>query len=256
MKLVSIATVFAATASANDLMAMWESAAASSMEHVDTSGVPMDRKVMDIFSMSNIFNYGCWCYFGARRPVRGNVMDSVDGYCKQWYDNKDCIVIDDATCDPDIDYSDPFQNQDYPFHPSLDYDALCTSAGNADDCTHWNCLADATFLRDIFNHMAFNNLNQSLAENNGFDAHMVCHDLSMVTTSAPGSTTGPASTNAPTTTLTAPGGNHACCGDYPNRYPYRHRDQMTQCCGQNTYNSNLHCCADPSTSLLGSLGSC
>merc|ERR1711881_208751 len=78
----------------------------------------------------------------------------------------------------------------------------------------------------------------------------------MSTTGAPGSTTGPSSTNAPTTTVSAPGNAQACCGDYPMRYPYRHRNGMTQCCGSATYNSNLHCCADEDTSTLGSFGSC
>merc|ERR1719219_2851090 len=38
-------------------------------------------------------------------------------------------------------------------------------------------------------------------------------------------------------------GNKACCGAYPNRFPYKTLDGDRDCCGSRTYNTQiLNCC--------------
>lgn len=254
MKVLAVASAIAAV-SANDLLSIWESAASASAEMVDAP-IPMDRKVMDLFTLTNIFNYGCWCYFGDYSPVRGTAMDSVDGYCKQWYENKDCVVIDDATCDPDIDYEDVLGDLSFPFNPAHDYIAMCDAANAADACASLNCAIDATFLRDIFNHMAFNQLNQTLSQAMGFET-AICHNAqaaAATTTGNPLTTSAASGSTAVPTTSAFP--NMMCCGDYPARFPYRPRNGERRCCGTVTYQfSTLECC-DASTSATAMIGSC
>merc|ERR1711988_1252667 len=53
-----------------------------------------DRNVMDLFTLSNVFEYGCWCHFGDSPLPRGPSQDTVDGFCNRWWNTRDCIKID------------------------------------------------------------------------------------------------------------------------------------------------------------------
>ena len=271
MKLLSISAMGASVAMANDLMATFDSAMlkASSQQ---AAGAALrssgdDRNVMDLFTLSNIFEYGCWCHFGEDKPARGPSMDNVDGFCKQWYDSKDCIRIDhedaDETCDIAIQYTDVLANQNFPFDPSHDYSALCDAAnpdGNYADsveggCARDNCKVDAYFLRDIFNHMAFNNLNQTLSVAFGFDTDYTCRGRSGLQAS----TVAPFTTAAPVVVTTAPAGTTGtpiapwqCCGAFPARFPYKTNNGARDCCVDTTFaTALLECCANGLTAVIG-----
>merc|ERR1712014_108550 len=190
MKLLSISAMSASVAMANDLSSLWSTAVNKQSSKDTLSALRTsngdDRNVMDLFTLSNIFEYGCWCHFGDKKPARGPSMDTVDGMCKRWYDSKDCIRIDNedagTTCDISIQYEDVLASQDFPFDPTLDYSALCNAANpdglyaDAEEgaCARDNCKVDAYFLREIFNHMAFNNLNHTLSVSFGFDTDYTC----------------------------------------------------------------------------------
>ena len=64
-------------------------------------------------------------------------------------------------------------------------------------------------------------------------------------------------TISPETTLTMPVPSQDCCGQYPQRFPYRTQGGDRGCCENPngagvTYNANfLQCCADGSTLVIG-----
>lgn len=281
MKLIAVSAM-SAVAMANDLEAIWKAALAkpSSIEALNVNQQMMrsagdDRNVMDLFTLSNIFEYGCWCHFGNSPLPRGPVQDTVDGYCNTWWNSKDCIRIDAQnaqparTCDLSMQYNDVLAGLSFPFSPQNDYDALCQNAnqaadfgGNADDaqCAMENCRVDAYFLRDTFTHMSFNNLNVSLSMSFGFDTDSVCRGIDVgATTQAPfaGTTAAPlVHTTEPAATTATPLPTWDCCGTFPNRFPYRPANGKRACCsgaaGANTYNPlTLTCCASGATAALG-----
>lgn len=264
-----------AVAMANDLSAIFNSAMQKSTSQ-QAAGAALrsagdDRNVMDLFTLSNIFEYGCWCHFGDDKPARGPSMDSVDGYCKRWYDSKDCVRIDGENaspptmCDISIQYVDAIASLPFPFDPTHDYSALCTVAqttgtwADAEEqaCAVANCEIDAYFLRDIFNHMAFNNLNQTLSVAFGFDTDFTCRGIVanglMPSTAAPFTTAAPqvVTTAAPGTTAT-PIPTWECCGAYPDRFPYKTNQGARDCCNGATFaTALLECCPNGSTAVIG-----
>jgi hypothetical protein len=273
MKLLSISAM-SAVAMGNDLSAIFSSAMSkSSSQQIAASALRSsgdDRNVMDLFTLSNIFEYGCWCHFGDDKPARGPSMDTVDGYCKRWYDSKDCIRIDNedatTTCDIAMQYEDVLAGLQFPFDPTNDYDALCTAANpdgiyaDAEEgaCARDNCKVDAYFLRDIFTHMSFNNLNHSLSVSFGFDTDYTCRGI--VANSLMPSTAAPFTTAAPVVVTTAMGGTTAtpiptwqCCGAFPDRFPYKTNNGARGCCQGATYaTALLECCANGSgTAIIG-----
>lgn len=272
MKLLSISAM-SAVAMANDLSETFSNAMNSaSSQQAAASALRSsgdDRNVMDLFTLSNIFEYGCWCHFGDDKPARGPSMDNVDGFCKQWYDSKDCIRIDNedagTTCDISIQYNDAIASLPFPFDPTHDYAALCNAANldadyaDADEgaCARDNCAVDAYFLRDIFNHMAFNNLNHSLSVSFGFDTDYTCRGI--VANSLMPSTAAPFTTAAPVAQTTAMGGTTAtpiptwqCCGSFPSRFPYKTNQGARDCCNGATFaTALLECCPSGSTAVIG-----
>jgi len=293
MKLLSVSAL-SAVAMANDISSMWNTAIKNSADVIATMAEDSpslrgsgERNVMDLFTLSNVFNYGCWCHFGDSNPARGPVMDDVDGFCHTWYNSKDCVVIDaeneDRLCDISMQYEDVLSNLNNPFNPSHNYENLCNTANSnvaaangwdADTelCAQQNCMVDAYFLRDIFNHMAFNNLNNSLSQAFGFDKMATCRGLvasSLISTHAPLTTEAPVEETtvlASAGTTAAPINVMECCGSFPHRFPYKTRLNTRDCCITNvddegnaapgagvSYDINSHaCCAN----VLQPFGTC
>merc|ERR1712048_764857 len=221
-----------------------------------------DRKIIELFTISSVANYGCWCRFGQYRPYKGPAQDVVDTACKTWHQNYDCLTIDynaDGTtpCDMNTDYTDVITNINDPFDMATDYAAGC-AAVNADACAAEACHVDAVFIRDVVMFLADNTLNMTLSGWYGFDG-TICTGApaAAATTLVPPqipTTAAPETTGAPETTLVAPIPATACCGSYPARFPYKTQQGGRQCCIDTTYNPLLlECC---NTGNLNPVGTC
>merc|ERR1711981_44882 len=145
--------------------------------------------------------------------------------------------------------------------------ALCTTANGpstewaGDECAIMNCAVDAYFLRDIFNHMAFNHMNDSLSTDFGFDTSTCKNNqdrqLTDGTTQVPEFEFTTEMQDAETAmsvlgTTVMPGATHACCSSYPNRFPYKLKGGTRDCCVDRTFNTNLmECCTNGNVQLIG-----
>ena len=90
MKLIS-ASLLAASAMADKWAKLgdtWNALSGSNAVSED------DRKIIDLFTISSVANYGCWCRFNMYHPYKGTPQDTVDEACKQWYQNYDCLAVD------------------------------------------------------------------------------------------------------------------------------------------------------------------
>merc|ERR1712071_563547 len=170
-----------------------------------------------------------------------------------------------AMCDIAIQYEDVLATLPFPFDPNHDYRVLCAAANtdpqyaDAEEagCARDNCEVDAFFLRSIFNHMAFNNLNYTLSVAFGFDTDFTCRGI--VANSLMPSTAAPFTTAVPVVQTTAMGGTSAvpqaawaCCGEYPERFPYKTNNGARDCCVATTFaTALLECCGNGSTAVIG-----
>jgi len=239
-----------------------------------------DRKIIELFTISSVANYGCWCRFGQYRPYKGPAQDTVDQACKAWFQNYDCLNIDyntDGTtpCDMNTEYNDVIIDINDPFDPTTDYASACDAANGgttqqeqdgtvtvlpptdpADICKSEACHVDAVFIREVVMFLADNTLNMTLSGWYGFDG-TICtgaHAAAGTTLVPPvaATTQNAPTTAAPGTTLNPPLPTTACCGAYPARFPYKTQQGARQCCNDTTFNPLLlQCCADNSLVPVG-----
>lgn len=267
MKLIS-ASVFLGSVMADKwsrLGDMWQALGQANNVNED------DRKIIELFTISSVANYGCWCRFGQYRPYKGPSQDTVDQACKAWYQNYDCLNIDyntDGTtpCDMNTQYNDVIISINDPFDPNTDYALACDAAnggvnGNpptdpADICASEACHVDAVFIREVVMFLADNTLNMTLSGWYGFDG-TICtgaHAAAGTTLVPPvaATTQNAPTTAAPGTTLNPPLPTTACCGAYPARFPYKTQQGARQCCVDTTFNPLLlECCPDNSLLPVG-----
>jgi hypothetical protein len=263
MKLVSAATLFATSVMADkwaQLGDLWQSAQQN--DNIDEA----DRKVMELFTISSVANYGCWCRFNTYKPYKGPAQDTMDMACEQWHKNYDCLHHDFTTdspylkCGEDTQYVDVVTQVQDPFDVNTDYAAECAKPapdGNAElgDCAINACYVDAVFIRHIVNYLAENTLNMTLSGWYGFDGSACRGATALTQTVSPimGTTGAPGVvTTDPAATTQTPVDPIACCGAYPERFPYRHKNGERACCVDKTYNTNLlECCPDNSVDFIG-----
>jgi len=228
-----------------------------------------DRKIIDLFTISSVANYGCWCRFNQYKPYKGTPQDTVDEACKQWYQNTDCLKMDYSTadaatgvstfqCDDTIEYVDVIASLADPFDDATDYEAACAAANPGNDCASGACHVDAVFIRHVFSFLSDNTLNMTLSGWYGFNGN-VCTGYVPFTGTTVMPVLATTGANAPTTmaagTTAAPVPSRACCGEYPKRFPYKTAGGDRQCCVDTSYNVNiLECCI--ATSLLAVIGTC
>merc|ERR1712048_202633 len=235
MKLVSAATLFFTGAMADkwgQLGDLWENTKSNPNVNDD------DRKIMELFTISSVANYGCWCRFNMYKPYKGPAQDTVDEACEQFHKNYNCLHIDYSTntpfyrCGEDTPYVDVMTSIADPFDDNTDYETACASAnGGAGNCESTACFVDAVFVRHIVNYLKDNTLNMTLSGWYGFDGS-ACRNPAAIT-----------ATPIPST---------ACCGAYPDRFPYKTNSGARECCVDTTYNVNvLECCASGSLAVIG-----
>jgi len=162
---------------------------------------------------------GCWCHFDEDHGLgKGVPLNVVDEICKTLADNYECAMRDaedeGETCVPwEVNYSSSTDLSKGPLE-------MCSEA-NDDICAIRACAAEMAFVQSF---LAFLETGGSL---NIFEPPFEC--------------------------VTKKGGAYsakACCGEYPDRFPYKTMDGARGCCGQRTYSATTLECCDEGTSLV------
>lgn len=164
--------------------------------------------------------YGCWCYFqedvgkGKSDPV-----DEVDSLCKVLHQGYECSMLDDPTCLPyDVQYNRPnvffIGNQDQ-IRP------ICETMNSGNQCHIDACTVETNFVFSIFNAQdPGQDSFQHRSDGSGFDIEANC----------------PINRGA--------NGEKSCCGEYPNRFPYKSFGGTRACCGMGTYDTGIQECCE------------
>jgi len=197
--------------------------------------------------LADIQYYGCWCYLDTNwDTAKGPVQDGLDQECKNLVSNYRCLVLDaldrGETCDPAI--------QDYTeynlFAGSQQVVNECNTNGNElvltnSQCQIDLCIADGTFTLNLFSLMF--QAGGISAQNPPYDP-AVAHAANTENGGNPG--TFDPTVECLTNALSGAGRSEkACCGVYPERYPFKTFNGDKDCCGERTYTTlALQCCSD------------
>lgn len=172
-------------------------------------------------SMTKWWGYGCWCIAHGENPTlatRGLPEDSVDAVCKDHALCYDCARMDyGIQCDATQMGYDVMGNKDLltgTKYLSCDVDSNTVCQKSLCECD--KMLAEGLFRTDDEYEKDLH------IATSGFDGHSDCeipppvHDW---------------------------GEMDQCCGEYPQRAPYRSDNGNRQCCGDKTYHTfYLECC--------------
>jgi len=138
------------------------------------------RGLIDLFTAtSSVNNYGCWCHFNAGAAPSGEPVDLIDEICKKFHQSKNCLndeleatLVGSSTCSSV--YSEVLTVLQNPFDVNHDLVAECATVNPAEDCKALKCAVDSSYMRDVYNFLAFNSLNVSNSHHAGFDAVERC----------------------------------------------------------------------------------
>ena len=184
-------------------------------------------------AFSSFHEYGCWCYLDGQ-PVNGksNPVNAIDGFCKSLADGYACASMDESpnACNAwEVSYVGASTG-------SLGQNLIdqC-NANNADTCAQKACIVEGNFIAELQNLMTVGNVDLELStyqHSQGFNVDSQC------------------------TINRKPPSDKQCCGEYPNRFPYRTSSEgdgvvNRACCNGKTYDSNnMICCSDGSIQLV------
>ena len=151
----------------NRLESIWDDL--KTLENVVLDG---DRKIIEMFTLSALQNYGCWCRFNSYTPYRGPVINKLDNFCRSFYLNYDCLINDfGERCDVSYtnNYNTTLTNVMSPFNQNTDYPAECTAANPNDACAAAACAIDSDFVSAVFNVLSTGTIDMSFSGFFGLD---------------------------------------------------------------------------------------
>lgn len=182
-------------------------------------------------SLEEINHYGCWCYFGEDEYLqsKGPVQDEFDEACKILNNGYKCATIDGlergTACDASkIDYI----KYDYFSGGELHEECTTLNFDNQEDaaCAIDACIIEGNFLQTMFAYFfgfpsrfpdpTFKHENVGGVFNVEDECKVGGYNIQS---------------------------ERECCGQVPNRYPFKIFNGERSCCGEKTFNSiNLKCC--------------
>jgi hypothetical protein len=170
-------------------------------------------------AMEQFFGYGCWCVAHGENPLlakRGLPADEIDSVCKDHALCYECARLDYGhKCDATQKDYTVIANQDL---VTGEHYLTCS---NEDVCQQTICECDKMLVEGLAKKA--HTWNEELHINkSGFNGKEKCelpepiHDWGQL---------------------------DQCCGEYPNRAPFRSDNGNRQCCGNKTYHTfYLECC--------------
>lgn len=220
--------------------------------------------VLTIVDMLELLEYGCWCYFdGDYTKGRGEPVDNFDDLCKQLHHNYDCAAMDaeseaDFDCLPwEADY------QVFSFYSySMDIEMECTSKNRNNKCNQRSCIIEMTFVLRLMQQYHIGSYPYDRYQTwAGFDVETCSPVVDYHYNDMVSDVVGKLESDSLVSQdiqdveelergLLGIGNERQCCGRYPDRFPYKPKSGMTECCGWRTYDTRiLNCCGDLSLEM-------
>lgn len=202
--------------------------------------------------------YGCWCYFEEDHGKgKGEPVDQIDQFCRTLHHGYSCILMDHAEegCVP---WSIPY-NSAVGTGP---FDFLGMSMQKIrDECDHQNvpgsceahtCMVEGYFVQQFILYSTHGGgISDDFRHELGvFDVSRTCK------IKTPGSGGGSPGSGGPGNGNGSGGEapifhGDKCCGEQPERFPYKSLDGQRDCCVNKTFDTVLRqCCEDGSVQVV------
>lgn len=180
-------------------------------------------------TINQLNEYGCWCYLNDDHGRgKANPVDAIDEVCKVLHEGYECAMRDaedeGTTCVPwEVDYSSAVGGTGQSISEE------CSQLNPGSNCAARACTVEGNFVANLLDlFIGGVSVNDDHKHSNGFDHTNIC-----VIKKAGG---GPSVKK--------------CCGNYPDRFPFKTVGGDRQCCGQRTFNSlTLKCCDSDSSTV-------
>jgi len=170
--------------------------------------------------------YGCWCYFYENvGRGKGQPVDEIDAFCKTLAEGYECAIRDSE--DEGIECT-PWEVSYNPANTALKMYESCQENNPGDVCAARACAVEGDFVESMFAFLLGGSQidYDSFSHASGFD--------SATDAGCPVKKGTPGASSA-----------KACCGQYPNRFPFKTLDGERGCCGSRTYQTSiLNCCSN------------
>lgn len=174
-------------------------------------------------TIASMNEMGCWCYFDDDHGRgKGQPIDDLDGVCKTLHEGYECAMRDaeaeGTTCVPwEVAYVSAVGGA------TTTLQEACMDANPGNMCACRACTVEGNFVESLIAFFVIQggSLNQANKHSNGFNPKTDCP------IKAGGS--GPS--------------EKSCCGEYPNRFPFKTLGGDRSCCGSRTFSTlTLNCC--------------
>ena len=192
-----------------------------------------DRNIMDVtvfgFSLSNLHEYGCWCYFDDNfSKGKSEPADKIDKHCRTLSKGYECAIIDgNEENEPCIPWE-----VEYTTEPISDTDLIpnmCMLKNLGNNCAVRTCIVEQTFVNNfiftIFSGVKFDKTKLHSQTSNFVENNC--------------------SKNGGGNDLQISQSWKSCCGIYPLRKPFNTKSGKRACCGSKTYDNILMQCCEP-----------
>lgn len=245
MKLITLSAVLAKLAYADldsimnqmaDMVKANNASVEGEMGAMMRAAINDNREFVDpiLSALQPIYNYGCWCHFGAEwSHAGGQVQDTIDDRCKQLINGYRCAKMDaqdrGETCDAgNVAYTP------YNYFGGEPIVSNCAGSNPGDLCAQDACVIEGQFTLD-------------------FLANIVAGTMgSLVQVNFQGAPNGAWDRDAECVTGNNAGGDRACCGVQPSRAPYSITKGIHDCCNEVLFNIATHqCCANNNIDVIG-----
>jgi len=199
-------------------------------EFLNQNGTTRSQFIPGTNPIQDIWSYGCWCYFAENHGQgRGPPQNDVDLDCRQLHHGYTCIMMDQG-CDP---LTEPYTAPSLSGKTQAQVIIDCATTNWPNQCATEACTIESVFMMKylvIWNGGSFDT--SYLHSLGTFDHAATC-------VSGPGT-----------------GSTWDCCGDHPNRFPFK-SDLRTCCAGSGTtYNEATHDCCILGPNYVVSEGAC
>lgn len=227
MKLISAILFFGVSADYNQMQADFQA-------NIDL--MPPNTRALLKTDMGLLDQYGCWCYFqndhgkGKSKPV-----NEIDEFCQVLHHGYSCIIKDTdamgAKCTPwEIPYNSAISTGIVTGITMENLKTECNVQNPNDTCESWTCMVENWFVIQFLKYsLNGGTIATEFQHSEGFTPADSCW------------------TDGPN------GYEKACCGAYPERFPFTLRNGERACCVDKTYNTEYYSCC---SGVIMSEGSC
>lgn len=202
------------------------------LEDLQTNNTGLVRGLVKA-DMGMLDQYGCWCYFESDHGSgRGQPVDDVDKFCKTLHDGYSCIMMDseswDDVCIPwEVEYESAIGAGGLNGMSIEELRSECEVKNGKNTCESMVCAVEGWFVQSFFLYsVSGGTLNPENVHENGFDSIESCP------------------------IKTGEYSEKECCGQYPERFPFKTQGGVRGCCGQRTYQSDIYSCCDDKVRMV------